>query len=160
MDGWINHLIVRDRQSNGCIAGAGPVTPGSFEFCCLLMFGTTLSRIIGCDSENCSTHFLFSASSFFHLSYAVSQALLATSHPLPGGSAAPTACDLIQNHYCTPHLTEVYSQPPPRTAETHPGLLGKLTITQHWLVIFFLLQSRGTSVQTESTFFTFDTKPS
>lgn len=107
------------------------MTPWSFEFCCILMFVTTPSQIIRCDSKNSSTHFLFSASSFSHLSYAVSQALRVTSHPLPGGSAAPTACDLIQNHYCTPHLTEVYTQPPPRAPETRLGLLASKNLQLH-----------------------------
>lgn len=101
------------------------MTPRSFELCCLLMFVTTPSQIIRFDSKNSSTHFLFFCfilfPSFFF--YAVSQAHLVTSHPLPGGCAAPSGCDLIQNHYCTPHLTEVYNQPPPRVPVTQPGLL-------------------------------------
>lgn len=93
------------------------MNPGSVEFRRLPMFATMQTWIIQCDRKNSSTHFLFSASSFFHLSYTVSQALLVTSHPLPRGPAAPSACDLIQNHYCTPHLTEVYTQTPPRAPE-------------------------------------------
>lgn len=83
------------------------LTPGSWK--------TQISR---CDSKNSLTRFRFST--FPHLSYAVSQALLVTSHPFPRGPAAPSACDLIQNHYCTPHLTEVYTQPPPSAPETPP----------------------------------------
>lgn len=41
--------------------------------------------------------------------------LLVTSCASP---AAPTACDLIQCHYCTTHLTEAHIQPPPQASET------------------------------------------
>lgn len=80
--------------------------------------GSWMTRISRCDSKKSLTRFRFST--FPHLSYAVSQALLVTSHPLPRGPAALSACDLIQNHYCTPHLTEVYTQSPPRAPETPP----------------------------------------
>lgn len=123
--------------------------------------GSWTTRISRCDSKNSLTCLRFST--FPHLSYAVSQALLVTSHPLPRGPAAPSACDLIQNHYCTPHLTEVYTQPPPRAPETpSPPLLAlkKLTITQHWLVLSSISQSHGALVQSGNTFFTIDTKHS
>lgn len=76
--------------------------------------GSWTARISRSDSKNSLTRFCFST--FPHLSCAVSQ----TSHPLPRGPAAPSACDLIQNHYCTPHLTEVCTRPPPRAPETPP----------------------------------------
>lgn len=140
---------------------------GSLEWCRLPMFVTTTESDHLIWQQKLFTTFpFFSASSFSHLSYAVSQALLVTSHPLPRGPTAPSVCDLIQNHYCTPHLSEVYTQPPPRAPETPlpppSGLLAleKRTITQHWLVLLFLLQSHGAWVHTGRIFLTFDTKPS
>lgn len=41
--------------------------------------------------------------------------LLVTSRASP---AVPRACDLIQCHYCTTHLTEAHIQPPPQASET------------------------------------------
>lgn len=73
MIGWVNHnhnLIVLDQQRDGSIAGASGGKDDSRELWVLLSpdvrDNTKSDHLMW--QENSSTQFLFSASSFFHLS--------------------------------------------------------------------------------------------
>lgn len=120
------------------IARVDPVKDDSRELWVLLSPDVCDSRIIQCDSKNSLTRFLFSASSFFHLSFAVSQALLVTSRPLPGVLQLPL--HVTSSRTITVPLVWLKSTPsslhgplrPPR-----PAGLEKRTNTQHWLFFSF-----------------------
>lgn len=138
-------------QSNNCltVTVSSPMlilwrmtAQGSFEFSRLLTFVTARTRIRQCDSKNSSTHFPFST--FPRMSYEVSQALLVTSHPLPQG---PSNSQCVWPHpepLLYPSSDWSLHPAASKGPWDHPDPAGlkKRTITQGWLVLPSLSQSR------------------